>query len=171
MDGEPVVLLAVGVLNGAVVDLPAGVVAGRSRGTRLEAQCQVALVGAEHHAVEVVDRGAVVAAGFDDAVHGRDQVFYRVEPQVTQRDERFDRLQLDLQPDRIAQCPIGIRKGMEEIGAQVTTCGYHITLTGQDVHFQHGLVRQAVAERRRLDAQPGDGPSQRDGLQLRHHQR
>ena len=49
--------------------------------------------------------------------------------------------------------------------------GEHLAGAGQDVHLQHRLVRQAVAKRRGLDAEPGDGPAERDRLQLRHHQR
>src|SRR5215218_8578834 len=32
-------------------------------------------------------------------------------------------------------------------------------------------MRKAVAKRRGLNAKPGDGPAERDRLQLRHHQR
>ena len=49
--------------------------------------------------------------------------------------------------------------------------GEHLAGAGQDVHLQHRLVRQTVAERGGLDAEPGDRPAERDRLQLRHHQR
>ena len=42
---------------------------------------------------------------------------------------------------------------------------------GEHVHLEHRLVRQAVAERRRLDAQPGDRAAEGDRLELRHDQR
>ena len=69
MNGEPVMLLDVIVLDGAVVDLLAGVVAYRPGSRRLNADAQVAFIGAEHHAVEVVHGRAVQAAGLDDAFH------------------------------------------------------------------------------------------------------
>jgi hypothetical protein len=74
---------------------------------------QVALGGAEHDAVEVIDRGAVDAAGFDDAVHRRDKVVQRVEAQMVERHERFDRFQLDLQPHRITKRAIRIGEGLK----------------------------------------------------------
>lgn len=55
MDGEPVVRDAGVVLDRAVVDVLAGVVADRSRCAGAEPEGEVALVGAEHDAVQVVD--------------------------------------------------------------------------------------------------------------------
>ena len=63
MDGEPVGLDAVVVLDGPVEDLLAGVVADGAGCRGLHADAQIALVGAEHHAVEVVDRHPVEATG------------------------------------------------------------------------------------------------------------
>ena len=42
---------------------------------------------------------------------------------------------------------------------------------GEHVQLQDRLVRQAVAERGRLDPEAGHRAAQRDGAQLRHHQR
>jgi hypothetical protein len=40
-----------------------------------------------------------------------------------------------------------------------------------DIDLQDGLVRKAVAQRRRFDAQAGDRPAEGDGLQPGHDQR
>ena len=90
---------------------------------------------------------------------------------MPERDERFDGFELDLETNRIAERPIGIRERTEQVAVLVGRRGEHVAGAGQDVHLQHRLVRQAVAKRRGLDAEPGDGPAERDRLQLRHHQR
>ena len=89
---------------------------------------------------------------------------------MPERDERLDGLQLDLESHRIAERPIGIRESRNRsvVGRRR---GEHLAGAGEDVHLQHRLVRQPVAERRGLDAEPGDGAAEGDGLQLRHHQR
>ena len=43
----------------------------------------------------------------------------------------------------------------------------NLARTGEDVHFHDGLVRAAIAKRRRFDAHAGDGTAQGDGAQLR----
>lgn len=175
MDGQPVVLLTVLVSDRLVIDVLAGVIADRTGGGgRLDADAEVALVGAEHYTVEVVDPVAVETAGLDDLVHRVDEVGHGPEPEVTQRDERLDRLQLDLQSNRIAKCAIGIREGPEKVAVLVGGGPDDLAGPGEDVHLQDGLMGgQPVAERRRLDPpQPGDrAPPERDGLELRHHQR
>ena len=95
MDGEPIVLGAAVVLDGPVVDVLAGVVADRSGSGRLQTDAQVALFGAEYHAVEVVDPVPVEAAGLDDAIHRVDEVGQRVVADMTQRDKGLDGFQLD----------------------------------------------------------------------------
>ena len=49
--------------------------------------------------------------------------------------------------------------------------GDHLAGAGEDVHLQHRLVGQPVAERGRLDAQAGDRAAEGDRPQLRHDQR
>ena len=164
-------LLARRVLNGPVVDVGAGVVTDGAGRRGLRTQAQIAFLRAEHHRVEVIHPLAVQSAGVDDPVHGLDERIQRVEPQMAQRHERFDRFQLDLQAHRIAQRAIRIGERTEQVGVLVDGCPYHLAGTGENVHLQYRLVRQAVAERCRLDAQTGDGATERDGLELRHHQR
>ena len=103
MNRQPVVLLTLRVLDRAVVDVLAGVVADRAGCRRLETDAQVALVGTEHHAVEVIDRFAVQPAGLDDPVHRRDEVGQRVKPKVAQCDKGGDGFQLDSKPGRISE--------------------------------------------------------------------
>ena len=88
---------------------------------------------------------------------------------MVERHERLDGFQLDLQAHRIAKRAIRIGEGAKQIAVLVLRRGQHVACAGEDVHLQHGLVGQAVAKRRRLDAEPGDRPAERDGLQLRHH--
>jgi hypothetical protein len=58
---------------------------------------------------------------------------------------------------------------VEEIGVLAVGRGRHdLSATGEHVHLQDRLVRQAAAERRRLDAETGDGATERDGAELRH---
>ena len=116
MDGEPVVLGAAAVLDRPVVDVLAGVVADRSGSGGLPTDAQVALVGAEHHAVEVVDPDPVKTAGLDDAVHRVDQVGQRVVPDMTQRDNRLDGFQLDPQPHRVPERSVGVGKRAVQVG-------------------------------------------------------
>jgi hypothetical protein len=170
VDGQAVVLLARGMLDRTVVDVGTCVIADGSRRGGLDAETQVGLVGAEHHSVEIVDGSTVEAARLDDPLHGRHQVGHRGEPEMAERDEGFDGFQLDLEAHRVPKRAIGIREGMEQIRAHVATCRYHVARPGEDVHLQHRFVGQAVAERRRLDAEARYGSAEGDGLQLRHHQ-
>mgnify|MGYP007089178104 CR=1 FL=1 len=90
---------------------------------------------------------------------------------MPQHHERRHRFQLDPQTDRIAQRAIGIRETVEQIGVFVGGGrGDDVTAAGEHVDLDDRFVRQAVAERRRLDAEPGDRAAERDGLQLRDHQ-
>src|SRR5699024_9393350 len=65
-NAQPVAEYAFGVLNRAVVDPVAGVIAGRARFVGLPSEHEVALLQAEHGAVEVVHRFAVVFPRLDD---------------------------------------------------------------------------------------------------------
>jgi hypothetical protein len=86
-----------------VEDLLTCVIADRPRRSRLEANTQVTLSRAEHHAVEVVDGFTVQPAGLDDPVHRRDQIGDRVKAQVAQRHKRVHGLQFDAQPGGITK--------------------------------------------------------------------
>ena len=168
VDGQAIVGRAVVVLDRAVEDLLAGVVADRSGCRGLHAHAEVALVGAEDDPVEVVDGNPIEAARLDDAVHRLDEVGDRVEPQVGERDEGLHRFEFDAQAHRVAERPVRVGEGAEQVGVLAGRCGDHLARSGEDVELQHGLVRHPVAERRRLDAEPGDRAAERDGLQLRH---
>ena len=87
-----------------------------------------------------------------------------------ERDERLDGLELDAQAHRVAEGSVRVREGTEQVGVLAGRCCEHITGAGEDVHLEHRLVRQSIAERRRLDAEAGDGAAERDGLELRHHE-
>ena len=83
-------------------------------------------------------------------------------------DERLDGLELDAQTHGVAERPVRIGERAIQIGVLVGRRGDHLPGAGEDVHLQHRLVRQPVAERRRLDAEAGDRAAEGDGLQLRH---
>ena len=90
---------------------------------------------------------------------------------MRERDERLDRLELDAQAHRVAERSVRVGEGAEQVGVLGGRGGDHLAGAGEDVHLQHRLVRQPVAERRRLDAEAGDRAAEGDGLQLRHDQR
>jgi hypothetical protein len=171
--GEPVDLRpGAGVLQGAVVDVHPGVVADRPGLVGLPAEAEVALGAAEDHAVEVVDGQAVVGPLVDDPAERTDEVVDRVEAQVPHLHVVLHGLELDAQPGRIAEAAVGVREAAVEICVLALGAGGdHRSFAGQDVHLQHGLVRQPAAEGARLDAQPRHRAAQGDGLQLRHHER
>ena len=103
--------------------------------------------------------------------HRRDQRFQVGEPHVAQLDEGLDRLEFDLQPHRIAERAVGVGEAEEQIGVLVgRSGGDDLTGPGQHVDLQDGFVRQPASERRRLDAEPGHRPAQRDCLELRNDQ-
>ena len=164
--------LGTGVLQRAVVDRHPGVVAGRPRLGALAAEGEVGLGGAEHDTVEVVDPLALVLSRGDDAGEGLHEGLDGVEPHVPQLDEREHGLELDPQPGRVAEGSVGVGESPEEVCVlSLGARGDDIACAGEDVHLQDGLVRQAVAERRRLDAEAGHRPAQGDGPQLRDHER
>jgi hypothetical protein len=116
VDGESVVLGAAAVLDGPVVDVLTGVVADRPGIGGLLTDAQVALVGTEHHAVQIVDPDPVEAAGLDDSVHRVDQVGQRVIADMTQRDEGLDGFQLDPQPHRVPERSVGVGERAVQLG-------------------------------------------------------
>jgi len=86
---------------------------------------------------------------------------------VAQRDVRRHRLEGDPQPDGVAEAAVGVGEGGEQVGVLVVGGRRHdLPVAGEDVHLEHRLVRQAVAERRRLDAESGHRAAQGDGPQL-----
>ena len=131
------------------------------------------LVVGEHDAVEEVDLLAVsIAIGAHRRETAAASASRSVEPHVAQGDVRLDRLELDAQSDGVAEAAVGVGEGGEQVGVlAVRTCGDDLAVAGEDVHLDHGLVRQPVAERRRLDAEAGYCAPERDGPQLGNDQR
>ena len=170
-DGEPVASRAVAVLNRAVVDALTGVVADGAGFGGLRPHAQIALVGAEDHPVEIVDGHPIEVAGRDHAIHRRDQMRHRVEPEVRQGDERLDGFELDAQPDGIAQRSVGVGKRAVEVVVLMRRHGENLARAGQDVHLDNGLVRQPAAKGRRLDSEARDSAAQGDRLELWHYER
>jgi hypothetical protein len=171
VDGEPVMLGAAAVLDRPVVDVLAGVVADRPRNGGLLTDAQVTLVGTEYHAVEVVDSDPVQAAGLNDALHRGDQVGQTVVADMTQRDKGLDGFQLDPQPHRVPERSVGVGKDAIQVAMVLGCSSEHFAGPNQDVHLQHRLVGQSVAEGGGLDTETGDGSAEGDCLQLRNHQR
>ena len=118
-DGEPVVPRAVAVLDRAVEDALTGVVADGAGLGGLGPHAQIALVRAEDHPVEIVHGHAIEVAGRGQAIHRRHQIRQRVEPQMRQRDERLDGLELDAQAHRVAQRPVRVGEPAVEVGVLV----------------------------------------------------
>src|SRR5690606_16775198 len=94
------------------------------------------------------------------------------EPEVPQRDIRLYGLGLDGEGERVAERPVAVGEGMEQVRVLVVRCsGQDVPGAGEDAHCGDRLVRQAAAEAGRLDAKTGDGPAEGDGLELRDDQR
>ena len=157
-------------LDRAVVDLLAGVVAGVRRRRRPTAERR----GRPRSARRPCRRGSrparrrtrpsaticAIAAWTASSVG---------EPDVPQLDVRLHRLELDPEPQGVAERAVGVREGAEEVGVlAVGRRDDDLAGAGEDVHLEDRLVGQPVAERRRLDAQPGDRAAEGDRLQLRH---
>ena len=91
---------------------------------------------------------------------------------MAQPHEAVDPLQLDLEAQRVAERAVGVGEGPEQVGVLVVGAGHDdLTGPGEDLHLADRLVRQAVAEGRGLDPEPGDRPAEGDGLELRDDQR
>ena len=168
VDGQDVPLA---LLQRPVEDLLSGVVA-RMRLSHNEvrpaAERQVDLVVGEHDAVEEVDRLAVPGAGAHDLADGVLRVEQGPEPDVLQGDERVHGFELDGEAQRIPQRAVGVGERAEQVLVlAVRASDDDLTVAGEDLRLEDRLVRQAGAERRRLDAQAGDGAAQRDRAQLR----
>ena len=91
------------VLDRAVVDVHAGVVAGWTGQRRPTAQREVGLGRREHDPVEVVDPLAVVLAGLDDPTHLLDERAQVVEADVPQGDRGVDLLERDAQAGGVTE--------------------------------------------------------------------
>src|SRR5699024_10113901 len=166
-NAQPVAEYAFGVLNRAVVDPVAGVIAGRARFVGLPSEHEVALLQAEHGAVEVVHRFAVVFPRLDDLLHRLGERVDVVEADVPQLHVVLDFLQLDLQAHRVPEGAVGVWEPPEEVDVLRRRAGHHLTSAGEDVHLDQDLVRQTIAEARGLHAQTGDRPPPGNRLQLR----
>jgi hypothetical protein len=153
--------------DGAVEDLLAGVVAHPRPGLLAErAERQVLLPRREHRAVHEV--GPFRAADLGD----RGGQVGGLHLAVLEPDVRRNRLQLDLQPQRVAEGAVGVGEAGEQVGVLAVGRGRDdLAVGGENVHLEHRLVRQPVPERGGLDAEPGHRSAERDRLQLRDHER
>ena len=156
-------------LDRPVVDPLAGVVREVRRGVDHLAEREVVLVGGEHGAVAEVDPLPRPPLRRGDLGERRRGLLGGVEADVAQPDERPHRGQLDAQAQRVPERAVGVGQAGEEIG--VVDGREDLAGAGEDVGLDHRLVRQAVAERRRLDAEPDDRAAEGDGLELRDHER
>ena len=147
----------------------AGVVGGVRRRVGPGAQREVGLVGGEHRAVEEVDALAVVGLVGHDLADRGGQLGEVVEADVAQPDERPHRLEVDDQPQRVAQRAVGVGQGAEQVAVLTVGPGDDdLAGTGQHLDLAHRLVRQAEPERARLDAEPAERAADGDGLELGH---
>jgi hypothetical protein len=86
--------------------------------------------------------------------------------------EGLDRRKPGGDRERVAERPVRIRKAVEEVAVLVVgRADDDATVACQHVQRNDGIVDEALAERRRLDAHAGDRAAQRDRFQLRHHGR
>ena len=173
-----------------VEDLLPGVVARGDAGRQLVDELagrQVLLTGVEDGPVEEVDRaGSCRKATF--LQRGCVKVAF-LQPQARQLGEgrgarggvrvaavaqphvRPHRLQVDHEAQGVTQRAVGVGEAPVQVGVlAVRRRRDHLAGAGEDLHLPHRLVRQAVPERRRLDAQPGHRAAQGDGLELRDDQ-
>ena len=71
-----------------------------------------------------------------------------VEPDVAQPDERLDRLEVDDQPQRVAQRAVGVGQRAEQVAMLAVGAGDDdLAGAGQHLDLAHRLVRQAEPER------------------------
>ena len=172
VDGEQVFPLA---RDRAVVDVHAGVVARGHRaavGHHL-AEREVLLGCREHRAVEEVHGYAIPFLRLHDLGDGIGHLLRRVEAHMAQAHVGQHRLELDLQPQGIAEGAVGVGEAVVEVAVGVVgraADSDHLPIAGEDVHLDHRLVRQAPSEAGTLDPEARDGSTQGDGLQLRHAQ-
>ena len=153
-------------LDRAVEHVLAGVVGGGPGLVGEAGEGQVHLAGRERGGVEAVDRLPVPLLRRRHVGQGLGGALGVVEPHVPQRHEGRHRLEPDRQPGGVAEAAVGVRERVEERVAR--PAGDELAAAGEDVHLQDRLVRQAVAERRRLDAEARDRAAEGDGAQLRH---
>jgi hypothetical protein len=88
---------------------------------------------------------------------------------MPERDVGRHRFESDPQPGGVAEAAVGVGERVEQVVAGPD--GDHLAGAGEDVHLEHGLVREPAAEAGRLDAETGDRATQRDGAQLWDHER
>ncbi len=159
-------------LQRAVVDVHARVVAGARCVVDKRAERQIHLIAGEDGAIDEVDPLVIVGALLANLGHRVEVAAGVAEAQVAQADVRKDRLELDLEPQRVAERAVRVGKGLEQIAVLVVGPSDHgPSIPHEHLHLEHRLMRQPVAERRGLDAQPGHGAAERDRLELRHDER
>ena len=130
---------------------------------------QVVLPRRERDSVEAVDGLTVVLPRPGDLLDRLGEQAGVVEADMAERDVRRHPLERDPEAGRVAEAAVGVGERVEQVVAG--TCRDDLARPGEDIHLEHGLVRQSVAEAGRLDAEPGDRAPERDGAQLRHHLR
>lgn len=159
-------------LDRTVEDVGTGVVADGAGLIGLDPESEVAFVGAEDDAVQVLNFDAVVLTPSDDGAHRRLKRVQIVESQVAQGNERKYRLEFDLQPRRVAESAVRVGKAPVQVRVlALGCCREDLTATGEDVDLEYRLVRKPAAERRRLDAESGDRAAEGDRLELRNDER
>jgi hypothetical protein len=146
----------------AVVDVHEGVVARVGRLVGEFADDQIHLVRREHDAVDEIDRarapiGKVLEKGLGIAM-----------ADMRERDIFLGREGPRLHAQGVAESAVGVGETEEQIAMLVRRRADHDVAIGQQ-HLQllDCVVNQAVLERRSLDAEAGDGATDRDRLQLR----
>ena len=151
----------------AVVDALEGVVARRRCLVDEARDVQHQVAGAEHDPVDEVRRRV---AGRVASLRERGEERHRiVERAVLDAHEGFDRQRARLQPQRVAERAVRVRKAEEQRAVLVVGAGGDDLAPGQQhLELEQRVVHEAVAERGRLDAHAGGRAADRDRLQLRH---
>ena len=127
---------------------------------------------AEDDPVEEVDRFLRPRPRRDDLADRRDERPKILERQMAQADEGRHRFDVDGERDGIPEGAVGVGEGAVELRVgPVRGGGDDLPGPDEDVHRADRLVRQAVAEAARFDAQPGHRAAEGDGAQLRDDQR
>jgi hypothetical protein len=83
-----------------------------------------------------------------------------------------NRLEFDLEAQRVAEAAVGIGEAEEQVAVIAVRCGPDdLSGTGEHVHRGDRLVRASVAEAGGLDPETGHRAAEGDGAQLWHAQR
>ena len=154
-------------LEAAVVNLVPRVIGGWALFIGKAGEDEVGLVFGEDHAVEAVDGLAAVGVGRGDVGKHAACLLHGVETFFAQLYIGGHGFQLNLEAHRIAQRAIGVGEQAEEINVGLAGAGENFAGAGEDIHLQHGLVGEAVAEAGRFHAHASYRTAQSNGLKLR----